>query len=290
MLLLARLAALSIGIAVLVLFVLPALVSAPETDDGSGRSDVKIARNTTWDGNASDGRATASGEAGSQNTTSSWGERAPTPQSELSRADWRMPAPPAGAGASRLADASEEVKRFAAIEKGHAITIKPAGRKRFYRVIVQDAGTLKTGNHIIHLKGISVRDEDETCKDESGKEWPCGTRARAALTRLIRGRAVVCDLPPRGDRPEFAARCRIGETDLSLWMVERGWAKPDTENDDTLAKARDKAKQAQVGLWGGPGQFRSEPVYNEPVPIFEQEPIYDDDDPLYPGSEPIYDQ
>ena len=200
MLLLARLAALSIGIAVLVLFVLPALVSAPEpSDDGNGRSDVKIARNTTWDGQTRDGSAARSGETSSGSpSTTSWGERVPTPQSKFSRANPRMPAPPGGSS-PRLADASEEVKRFASIEKGHAITIKPAGRKRFYRVIVQDAGTLKTGNHIIHLKGISVREQDETCKDESGKTWPCGTRFWGAHT--------VCGRSPGRTSPEEELAC-----------------------------------------------------------------------------------
>lgn len=280
MLLALRLAALSIAIAVLMLFVLPGLVGPTDTRDSPTSGDVKMAENTRWGERHAE--APAAHDAGSRETTS-WGERAPIAESELRRAEERMPVP----GASRLADASAEVKRYASIEKGHAIEIKPPGRKRFYRVIVRDAGTLKTGNHLISLKGISVREEDETCKDEDGKSWPCGARARTALTRLIRGRAVVCDLPPGGDRPEFTARCVIGKTDLSHWMVEQGWAKPATENNDSLAKARDKAKQAKLGLWGGPRQYRSEPVFNEPVPVFEQERIDQDDDQ---GMSPIYDQ
>ena len=219
MLLLARLAALSIGIAVLMLFVLPGLVGTPETDeDADGRSDVKIARNTTWDGAATSPGETVPGgptapqttsEEASSSSSTSLGEPAPAPQSD----------------ASRPGDGSGEMDRHAAIEQGRAAAAKPPVRKRFYRVIVQDAGTLKTGNHIIRLAGISVREEDETCKDENGASWPCGTRARAALTRLIRGRAVICDVPAAGDRPEITARCRIGETDLSLWMVAQGWRK-----------------------------------------------------------------
>ncbi|ODA67064.1 hypothetical protein A7A08_01808 [Methyloligella halotolerans] len=297
MLLLARLAALSVGIAVLMLFVLPRLVEGPQTDADGRPSDVKIAKNTTWDNTTlnnttPDGTASTSADKPSPGPASqpstAWGERAPTPEAEQSRDAERSSAQ--SAGASRLTEASPEVQRFAAIEKDHAITLKPPGRKRFYRVIVRDAGTLKTGNHIIHLQGIAVREEDETCKDEDGTSWPCGIRARAALTRLIRGRAVVCDLPRTGDEAEFTSRCRIGETDLSLWMVEQGWAKPATDTDDTFAKARDKAKEAKLGLWGGPRQGRAAPTMSEPVPVFEQEPIYEESDPLYPDSEPIYDQ
>lgn len=258
MLLLARLAALSVAIAVLVLFVLPGLVDGPEMRKRSNDPPpgVKIAKNT------------------------SWGERALDPEA-VPPAQEKMPVP--ARTTSPLANTPEEVKRFVSIEKGHAIEIEPPRRKRYYRVIVQDAGTLKTGNHIIRLKGITVRDEDETCEDANGESWPCGSRARTALTQLIRGRAVVCDLPPGGDRPAFSTRCRIGKTDLSLWMVEQGWAKPATEHNDKMARARDKAKQAQLGLWGGASQFRDVPAFDAPAPVFEQEPIYQE-------SEPIYDQ
>ncbi len=281
MLLLARLAALSVATAVLMLFVVPRIVGTPEPGDGGKATsgDVKIAENTRWGERSAE--TPSSGKPGSQETTS-WGERAPVPESETWREDEKAPVP----GASSLADASDEVKRYASIEKGHAIEIKPPGRKRFYRVIVKDAGTLKTGNHLISLKGISVREEDEACKDESGKSWPCGARARTALMRLIRGRAVVCDLPPGGDQPEFSASCRIGKTDLSLWMVEQGWAEPASETNGGLAKAHDKAKRAKLGLWGGPPQYRPEPIFNEPVPVFEQEPIDDEADQM----DPIYDQ
>ena len=64
--------------------------------------------------------------------------------------------------------------------------------KRYYRVTVRDGGTLESGNIVIRLHGIEANAADATCKDSTGKTWRCGIRARAALTRFIRGRAVVC--------------------------------------------------------------------------------------------------
>lgn len=238
MLLAARLAALGVAVAVLVLMVLPWILALPDGSTRSGEppGDVNIAKNTRW------------GQSVDDDPSTSWGTRAPIPKAEIRKREQDLSKPDAEEG-SALANAPAEVKRFASIEKGHAIEIEPPKRTRFYRVIVLDAGTLKTGNHLIRLKGITVRDENETCEHRSGESWPCGRRARSALRRLIRGRAVVCDLPPSADRPTFSARCNVAGTDLSHWMVRQGWAKPASENDAALAKARDAAKQAQLGLW-----------------------------------------
>src|SRR5262245_56923652 len=67
--------------------------------------------------------------------------------------------------------------------------------KTYYRVTVPDSGTLQAGDVIIKLKGIAAYKADAQCQDKEGKSWPCGAAAKAALRRLIRARAIVCDLP-----------------------------------------------------------------------------------------------
>ena len=121
---------------------------------------------------------------------------------------------------------------------------------RFYRVTVRDGGTLETrGDMVIKLDDIDAYAADQTCKDAKERTWACGMRARAALTRLIRGRAVVCKVPATGKAKSVAARCTLAGTDLSTWMVSQGWAKPAAPAEPKLAKAAEAARKKKIGVW-----------------------------------------
>jgi endonuclease YncB( thermonuclease family) len=135
---------------------------------------------------------------------------------------------------------------------GRDTEIKPKPTtKIYYRVTVPDSGTLEAGDVVIKLKGIVARNADVQCQDEKGKNWPCGAAAKAALRRLIRARAVVCDLPEASEQKSFTARCAVSGTDLSTWMVRQGWAKPNDPPEPALADAAEAAKSDRIGLWRG---------------------------------------
>jgi len=121
--------------------------------------------------------------------------------------------------------------------------------KLYYRVVVRDAGTLKAEGALITLDGIQVHEADDQCKDSKGRAWACGARARAALTRLIRGRAVSCKVPSSGKQTTLTARCSVGGIDLSVWMLSQGWAQPTAQAKPKLAAAADEARKKKVGLW-----------------------------------------
>ena len=123
--------------------------------------------------------------------------------------------------------------------------------KIYYRVTVPDSGTLEAGDVVIKLNGIVAREADAQCQDKKGKNWPCGTAAKAALRRLIRARAVVCDLPEPSEQKSFTARCTVSGTDLSTWMVRQGWANPNDPPEPVLADAAEAAKSERIGLWRG---------------------------------------
>jgi endonuclease YncB( thermonuclease family) len=124
-----------------------------------------------------------------------------------------------------------------------------AATKRYYRVTVRDGGTLQSGKVVIQLSGIAARDADATCKDDQGKTWHCGIAAKAALARLIHGRAVTCGLPKSGEHNIFLARCTVADTDLSTWLVRQGWATPREPSETALAEAAAAAKVEKLGLW-----------------------------------------
>ena len=125
--------------------------------------------------------------------------------------------------------------------------IAPQAATKLYRhVTVRDGGTLQSGDSVIRLTGIVARDAKATCKRANGKTWSCGAAAKAALTRLIRGRAIDCTLPKDGEHNIFDARCSVGSVDLSAWMVEQGWAEA---TDPALADTAKQAKADRLGLW-----------------------------------------
>ena len=129
-------------------------------------------------------------------------------------------------------------------------------KKIYYRVIVSDSGTLEAGDVVIRLNGIVASKADAQCHDKQGKNWPCGAAAKTALRRLVRARAVVCDLPEPGEQKSFTARCAVSGTDLSTWMVRQGWAKPNDLPEPALADAAEAAKSERIGLWQEPIMVR----------------------------------
>ena len=162
-------------------------------------------------------------------------------------------AEPADPKAHLLAAEKAEAERNAALEQ-KAATPLPRETKRYFKVRVRDAGTLEAGllptdAVVIKLDGIDAREADETCKKENGASWPCGAKARAALIRFIRSRAVTCTLPQGGETKDFAARCSVVGQDLSTWLVRQGWATPQKGAEPELAKALDAAKTERLGLW-----------------------------------------
>ena len=179
-------------------------------------------------------------------------EAAP-PQPAASPPEAPKPAVPTDPKAHMLAAEKAEAERNAALEQ-KAPTPVPRETKRYFKVRVRDAGTLEAGllptdTVLIRLEGIDAREADETCKKENGTSWPCGAKARAALTLFIRYRAVTCTVPQGGETKDFAARCSVMGQDLSTWLVRQGWATPQKGADPELAKALDAAKSERLGLW-----------------------------------------
>lgn len=175
------------------------------------------------------------------------------PQPAIPQPEAPKAAEPADPKAHLLAAEKAESERNAALAQ-KAATRLPRETKRYFKVRVRDAGTLEAGllptdAVVIKLDGIDAREADETCKKENGASWPCGAKARAALIRFIRSRAVTCTLPQGGETKDFAARCSVVGQDLSTWLVRQGWATPQKGAEPELAKALDAAKTERLGLW-----------------------------------------
>ncbi len=130
----------------------------------------------------------------------------------------------------------------------------PVEPRRFFRVVVTDAGTLVAGDRTLRLADVDVPAADAECGDAAGNRWSCGTRARTALRRFVRHRAVEC--LPLGEvgfgsleADVAVVRCRVGRTDIATWLVEHGWAAPADAAGSALAELGKTARGENRGLW-----------------------------------------
>jgi len=123
---------------------------------------------------------------------------------------------------------------------------KPARLQRLFNPVVNAAGGVEAGGRTIRFAGVAAPEIDKRCGAEA-TGWPCGRKARAALRRFIRGRAVECELPEGAETIPDRARCFVAGEDISVWLVAQGWA----EGDGSAFNAAEKsARSAKLGLWG----------------------------------------
>lgn len=120
-----------------------------------------------------------------------------------------------------------------------------ARTERLFNPVVETAGAFRTDAGYVRLAGVTAPDPDARCgKGESA--WPCGTMARAALRRFVRGRAIECDVPAGSDHVPDPSTCRVGGEDIGAWLVATGWAK---RTGDHYRKEENAARQAKLGMW-----------------------------------------
>lgn len=186
------------------------------------------------------------------------GPSKPAPEGYVAVDDVLAPARDVGGG---VGTGAPPVRVGPIVRLQRAPEVKPTGSpepapvkpQRFFRVVIQDAGTIVAGRRTLRLAEVDVPSADAECGDAAGHSWSCGTRARTALRKLVRFRAVDC--LPLGDvgfgSPDEAmvVSCRVGNTDLATWLVENGWASPADTAAPELAALGETARAENRGLW-----------------------------------------
>lgn len=143
---------------------------------------------------------------------------------------------------------------------------------KLFQPVAPAAGMIEAKGYSVAVSGIDIVKQDETCTD-GGKSWACGIRARTAFRAFLRGRAVVCTVPPEGGRDLIAAECRIGKQDIGRWLIENGWAR--AANGGPYIEAGEKARAARKGIFGpapdlsdlppAPAPVAAAPTVTEPI-------------------------
>ena len=106
-----------------------------------------------------------------------------------------------------------------------------------------DGQTIRVNDEVLPLYGIESVAVGTVCRDDSS-EWRCGAEIRDAFSNWLKGDTVRCKAP-RGNG--IGMLCRRGETNVSAWLVEQGWARSIPPKLFS-AEQRD-AMAANRGLW-----------------------------------------
>lgn len=109
----------------------------------------------------------------------------------------------------------------------------------------------------VRLIGIDAPELGQTCRDQRGQPWPCGTRARDALSGLAgRNSALACTAIGRDQYDRALSRCQLADgRDLAAGLVSGGWA---IATDEDYLLEQDAARDAKTGIWQGDFQNPAE--------------------------------
>jgi endonuclease YncB( thermonuclease family) len=145
---------------------------------------------------------------------------------------------------------------------------------KLFQPVASAAGVIEAKGYSVAISGVDIVRQDETCAD-GGKSWTCGTRARTAFRAFLRGRAVVCTVPPEGGRDLITAECRVGNQDVGQWLIENGWAR--AAKGGPYVEAGEKARTARKGIFGPAPSLSGLPPAPAPVAAVSQptQPILD---------------
>jgi endonuclease YncB( thermonuclease family) len=116
---------------------------------------------------------------------------------------------------------------------------------------VQEDASLRVGGYLVRLYGIYVPPTDQTCQTFI-RPMPCGTRAQLALNFKIEGEFVHCTPAANNTDGSITAACRVGDDDLSEWMLQKGWATALPDAPFQYAAMENIAKSRGIGIWGIP--------------------------------------
>ncbi len=122
---------------------------------------------------------------------------------------------------------------------------------RFYLPATADAATFETNGKTIHVAGVEPPPVGAACPLADGSSWPCGHTALYSLRMFLHGRAVECYFPDAGDVTEITAPCRVGTSDIGLWLLSQGWARPNDLATDAYRSAATEALCTARGIWRG---------------------------------------
>ena len=118
----------------------------------------------------------------------------------------------------------------------------------FKRVRVEAGGSIRADGHNLDLYGLELIRRNRICAPE-GVRWACGQRAFIAMRGLLEGQSISCSFLASAGSPK--AVCRVGDTDVTQWLLSQGWAElAEGVTDESYIEAAASARRSKAGIWG----------------------------------------
>ncbi len=124
--------------------------------------------------------------------------------------------------------------------------------RRFFLPATLDAATFDIGPRRLQVAGVVPPGVDAACPSPaSAADWRCGRAALTALRLMLRGRAVECFFATDAEGDPLVVPCRVGRTDIAVWLAGQGWAEPAADAPEPVRAAAAAGRCAGRGVWRG---------------------------------------
>lgn len=130
------------------------------------------------------------------------------------------------------------------------------------RAIVRSGDLLRLAGTSVRLEGIEAPMAGQVCsRGTSGRTWKCGQAAKDALTRLVRGKKVSCEVGRQDESGKATGSCHVDGTDLAMELVKHGHVFAEQGMFARYGSHEGEARAAGAGLWAGeaerPADYRA---------------------------------
>ena len=116
---------------------------------------------------------------------------------------------------------------------------------------IHDADTIFFGTQEVRLDGIDAPEPRQTCQDATGKSYPCGQSAIAALVGEIGNASIRCSGTQHDSHHRLLVTCFKDSENLNGWLVAHGWAVAFRSLSTGYVSQEDQARAAKLGMWAG---------------------------------------
>ena len=140
-------------------------------------------------------------------------------------------------------------------------------------VVAADGDSFAIGPRKLRLKGIDAPERKQTCSDENGALWDCGTASHGSLIAFLAQPGLKCEAEIQDRFNRSLATCSTNSTpDIAAAQVSAGLAVSNEFNNmRDYGAEEDGARNAKRGIWRGqfiePKEWRSSHQRSSSKPI-----------------------